>query len=173
MKKVYFSTNSLTKHKYFLVDDKDYQRVNKFKWRVDDSKNCKSKKHLKRHLIIVRCATSKEKAAGAPKTIKLHRFIFKLKKEDKRVVDHVNRTKWYDATRKNLRLATIQENNRNLKRINKTGYRGVTKSKNGYVANICHNGNINYIGYFKCPKEAHRAYKKAAKKLHGKFAFGG
>jgi len=74
----------------------------------------------------------------------------------------------------NLRAATISQVKCSAKRpkSNSSGYKGVYlhKKKNKYIAQIKKNKKYYYLGSFYTPKEAHKAYCKAAKKLHGEFA---
>ena len=55
---------------------------------------------------------------------------------------------------------------------NTCGYKGVSFNKkiNKYSAQINKLGKHYNLGFFDTPKEAHKAYCKAAKKLHGEFA---
>lgn len=73
----------------------------------------------------------------------------------------------------NLRLATRQENQRNvgLTSSNTTGFKGVSMfSKSGKFRSDIRIGNkTKYLGQFETPEEAHKAYVSAAKKLHGEF----
>lgn len=105
---------------------------------------------------------------------KLHRVILErvlgreLLKDE--FVDHINMN-GLDNRRENLRLATHQQNlaNRTMTKQNKTGYKGVSKKKNRFVAQIHINGRNKTIGYFKTPEEAHEAYCKKAKEIYGEF----
>jgi hypothetical protein len=74
----------------------------------------------------------------------------------------------------NLRAATASQIRCNAKRgINNTsGFKGVgfNKQVGKYKAAIVKKKKFYHLGYFDTPKEAHKAYRKAAKKLHGEFA---
>lgn len=74
----------------------------------------------------------------------------------------------------NLRVATSQQNKRNEPRrsSNTSGYKGVCKHTNcdRWVAQIRDGITVRYIGLFRTPEEAHEAWKKAARELHGEFA---
>jgi hypothetical protein len=61
------------------------------------------------------------------------------------VCDHINRNKMRN-TRDNLRFVSIQENNqnKNLYANNTTGYRGVFRYKNKFMAQVKHGGRIVY-----------------------------
>lgn len=92
------------------------------------------------------------------------------------LVDHENRDK-DDQRIENLRPATHEQNSRNMGRnsANTTGFKGVAVfNKSGkptrYRALIRANGKRTFLGIFDTPEEAHEAYCKAAKDLHGEFA---
>jgi len=88
-------------------------------------------------------------------------------------IDHINGINT-DNRIENLREATISQNlhNRGPNKSNTTGYKGVTfnKREKKYKAAIGVNGRRICLGSFDCPKEAHKAYCKAANNLHGEFA---
>jgi hypothetical protein len=77
-------------------------------------------------------------------------------------------------TRSNLQLATIAENNHNarIRQDNTSNFKGVCwhKAAAKWTAQIQVNGKHKYLGLFATPEEAHEAYCKAAKELHGEFA---
>lgn len=78
------------------------------------------------------------------------------------VIDHINGNK-SDNRLKNLRLATVSENNLNKSSAvkNQTGYRGVYRTRQGrYEAQIRRNGVKRYLGTFACPKEASEIFQK-------------
>jgi hypothetical protein len=87
------------------------------------------------------------------------------------VVDHINGNT-LDNRRSNLRVCTRAENGRNRARNQRhsTGYKCVAPHRSGYIARIQHNGRRIFLGCFKSPEEAHRAYERAANELHGEFA---
>lgn len=72
----------------------------------------------------------------------------------------------------NLRLANSAQNNSNRSFNGAVGFKGVYWNKSGkaYRAQIQINGRRIYLGSFATPEEAHEAYVKAAKELHGEFA---
>lgn len=74
----------------------------------------------------------------------------------------------------NLREATASQIRCNAKRgINNTsGFKGVVFNKQvgKYKAAIVKKKKFYHLGYFDTAEEAHKAYRKAAKKLHGEFA---
>jgi len=76
-----------------------------------------------------------------------------------------------------LRLATHSENmwNSHKRKNNTSGEKGVTwsKSANAWIASIWAFGIRKHLGVFKTVSQAHEAYVKAAKLMHGKFMNGG
>jgi len=74
----------------------------------------------------------------------------------------------------NLRAANQSQVNcyRKTKKTTNSGYKGVClhKQTGKYIAQISKNKKQYHLGLFNTPKEAHKAYRKAAKKLHGEFA---
>ena len=76
--------------------------------------------------------------------------------------------------RSNLRPATKSENAMNTAAHddNKSGFKGVTyhKPRKKWAASICRNGQRKYLGLHPTAEAAHKAYVKAAKEYHGKFA---
>lgn len=74
----------------------------------------------------------------------------------------------------NLREATQSQINCSAqkRKDNTSGYKGIYLHKltGRYVAQITKNKKYYHLGFFDTPKEAYKAYCKAAKKLHGEFA---
>lgn len=91
-------------------------------------------------------------------------------------IDHVNGDP-SDNRIGNLREATHSQNqhNRVAYKNNTSGYKGVSWNKGAckWQASIRLRGKLRNLGMFNCPKEAHAAYCRAAKELHGEFANGG
>ncbi len=71
----------------------------------------------------------------------------------------------------NLRLADDVKNsaNRRLSRRNTSGFKGVTKRGDRYIAQIAHLGINRHLGIFETAETAHAAYCEEAKKIHGAF----
>ena len=152
----------LTQGKFAIVDKKDFDFLNQFKWFAYKSDN---NFYAKRSVIAF------ENGIKKTKTIRMHRFILKAKKGQ--YVDHVNHN-GLDNRRKNLRLCSNAENIRNQRKraCNTSGFRGVYwhGQTQKWIAQI----KVNYkgiaLGYFENKIDAAIAYDKAAIKFHKKFA---
>lgn len=136
---------------YTLVDNKEFILVNKWKWHLTDSG------YVSRNYWIKNVCFK----------ISLHRFLLSPPKGKE--VDHKNNNR-LDNQRKNLRICTRFENQRNYKKQknNTSGFKGVTwhKKMKKWVAQI----QSKFIKAFDSKEEAALAYDKRAKKLFGKFA---
>lgn len=73
---------------------------------------------------------------------------------------------------KNLREATHPQNNWNRPktRVNKSGFKGVKIVQHGFTARITHNKRTVLLGSFSSAILAAKAYDRAARKYHGRFA---
>lgn len=152
----------LTQGKFAIVDDEDYDRlVAMGSWHFD-------KGYAKRTLNY-----KKPNGKRSKKSLWMHRVIMGLDFGDKRQVDHINHDT-LDNRRSNLRISSHAENQRNSRKPknNTSGYKGVSFHKNSkkYQARLSFKDKEIYIGLFECPKEAAKAYNKAARKYHGEFA---
>jgi hypothetical protein len=146
----------LTKGKFALVDDEDYEWLSKEKW-----------------CFTGRYAIAAGKRKNKPSVL-MHRLIVKTPKGME--TDHINHDR-LDNRKENLRICTHSENMRNqLKNSkNKTGYKGVRFleyriSKNPWNAYIKINHQFVNLGFYSTPEDAARKYDQAAKELFGDFA---
>lgn len=102
----------------------------------------------------------------------MERILGRLLNEDE-LVDHINGN-GLDNRRQNIRLATTAQNNVNSRRRsdNVSGHKGVywRKDKKKWCAEIHAYGKKTRLGYFDTLEDAHQAYCRAAKELHGEFA---
>jgi hypothetical protein len=141
----------LSKGAYAIIDDIDFEEINKFKW----------------HFASVGYAATKY----SNKILYLHRLILKAKKGQE--VDHINRNK-LDNRRSNLRFVSRSLNiiNAGLRITNKSGFKGVwwNKDKKKWTAEIWRNYKKKHLGHFLDKEEAALAYNKAAKVYFGDFA---
>lgn len=150
----------LTKGKFALVDDADYQWLNQWKWFAVKRR---------RTFYAMRVLYKKSKYHC---TVIMHRLILGITdiKIDSDHIDHNG----LNNQRYNLREATHRENmkNRSAARYSTSKYLGVSKRINSdlWRAKLQSNGISIHIGYFIDEKDAALAYNKAAIARHGEFA---
>lgn len=89
--------------------------------------------------------------------ILLHRHI--MNAEDNELIDHKDRN-GLNNQRNNLREASFSFNARNVsaRRNNTSGFKGVHKQGNGWVAYVTENRRRIYLGYYESKEQAARAY---------------
>ena len=144
----------LTKGYEAIVDDKDFDFLNQWKWYFA-------------HGYAVR---TQNNYPNKPFQVRMHRII--LGTPEGMDSDHINRDR-LDNRRSNLRICNRSQNISNtFLRSNKSGYKGVEwhKASQKWQARIRFYGKRLQLGVFKTALSAHRAYNKAARKYHGKFA---
>jgi len=143
----------VTKGKYVLVDNTDFNELSKYKWHTD----------LRSIARYIKGSNNKR--------IKIHRQIMNCPKGME--VDHKDGN-IFNNQRKNLRICTHAENGKNQKKPknNTSGYKGVSwyKKLNKWAAKIKVNYKGKHLGYFDTKEEAYKAYCKACIKYHGEFA---
>lgn len=146
----------LTQNKYALVSDKDFSSLNRFKWYAHfDGCNWYAQRR-------------KPGPRGTSVIIRMHKQI--LGDIGSLEPDHKD-SNGLNNRRNNLRVATHQQNVQNRKIYTSiTGYKGVRKYSNKFVAVIGINHTRKRLGYFATAKQAARAYNKAACKYFGRFA---
>lgn len=155
----------LTQGKFAIVDEEDFEFINQWKW-------CAVRKANKyyatrKYMLSYDRATKKVKN----KTVYMHRLIRSAGIGEE--IDHINGDS-LDNRKENLRFCTHMENlqNRPVRSIAKSGYKGVTwdkKVKKWFVRCTANNVNI-HGGYFLDKDEAARVYNALAIKHHGEFA---
>lgn len=145
----------LTKNKFVLVDDSDFEWLNQWKW-------CFHSGYAVRRMPF-----------EASRFIYMHRLIASPREDEQ--VDHINMDR-LDNRRENLRVATKSQNmqNRGKQMNNTSGFKGVSldkrKKNKKWRANI-HIGTKDVsLGYFLTPEEAAIAYNMAALEHHGAYA---
>ena len=149
----------LTKGKFALVDDKDYEWLNRWKWQS----SIKSKvSYAQRHIY--------DKDNKRYTTIQMHRLINDT--PDGLITDHIN-FNGLDNRRKNLRSVTHRQNISHQNRVTSSKYTGVSwsKSAKAWRANIMHNLKLRVIGYYDEEIEAHKAYQEALSLLPEAFSY--
>lgn len=140
------------------VDDEDFEYLSQWKWRPS---NCgKLRPAYAIRLVYI--------GGGKTKPLRMHREVIKTKAG--MFTDHINGDT-LDNRKKNLRQCTLLENSRNKRsKRGATGFKGVQKRHNAFVARIRVSGVRIYLGYFKSAIEAAKAYDTAAVKHFGDFA---
>ena len=148
----------LSQNKVALVDDEDYNRLNKVRWYA----------HKERDIWYA----DRKNGGGKPLVIRMARQI--MKNPIGMFVDHIDGN-GLNNQKSNLRICTNAENlhNRGVQKNNTTGYKGVCwdKEKGKYRASISFECKRINLGRFSSKREAAIAYNKAAIKYHGEFAY--
>jgi hypothetical protein len=152
----------LTKGQVALVDDEDFEYLNAYKW------HAKWDEHTNTYYAVrtERCADGKRRP------LLMHRVVLGLTRGDGVIGDHRDPRQTLTNTRKNLRVATVAQNNRN-RRANKNGaggLKGIYRSHSGWRAEIKVDGKRRYLGTRPTRDEAHALYAVAAHELYGEFA---
>lgn len=145
-------TIELTQGKYAIVDDEDYEYLNRFDWYYNANYAIRS----------VRINRKK-------KAVLMHRVI--LNTPEGMLSDHINHDT-LDNRKINLRICTRAQNGMNSykSKHNKSGFKGVHKFRDKYRAQITFNKKVKTLGFFETTIEAAQIYNKAALKYHGEFA---
>ena len=140
----------LTREKYALVDDADFEMLNVFKW------------------FYTKVGYAARDYGN--KRIYMHRFLANTPVDMQ--TDHVNRDR-LDNRRENLRIVTKSQNmmNGNIRsgKIH-SQYRGVTRNKYSWVAQIQYNKKHINLGSFSNEESAAKAYNRMAKCLFRQYA---
>lgn len=141
-----------------LVDDEDYEELNKYRWFCSNG-------------YVVRGRYSRETKKTS--SVRIHRVI--MNPPDYMDVDHINHNK-LDNRKENLRVCTASGNQMNRDKFltrNTSGYKGVSWSKDHrkWDARIKKDGKNYWLGLFVDVKEAHKAYQQKAKELFGEFNY--
>jgi hypothetical protein len=148
----------LSQNKTAIVDDSDYERINRWKWSAHSNKGKWYAVRFVGTWPLQECIRMHRTILDAPAGVLI----------DHRDGDGLNNT------RSNLRLCNTIQNaqNRNKQINNTSGYKGVSWAKwaNSYRAQIWDNTKKIHLGYFKNAEDAARAYDVAAQKYHGEFA---
>jgi len=144
----------LTKNKFAIVDEQDYERLARFKWCVSYT----GRKKLYACRMVGR------------RVIRMHREI--MRAPGGMVVDHIDGN-GLNNCRANLRVCTHAQNLCNRRKYRgATPYKGVfyRRDRNKYYARISLGGVKHYLGLYDDPVEAARAYDRKARELHGPYA---
>lgn len=143
---------------FALVDDEDFEELNKHKWFAQKGVNT---------YYATRRLTPK---SSTNKCTQMHRAIMGMIKGI--AYDHIDGN-GLNNQRSNLRIATKQQNMFNsIHRGGASVYKGVSykiESKK-WRASITYNQKHIHLGYFGTEIEAARVYDAKAKELHGEYA---
>lgn len=160
MKKIPLGSHSDIE-RYALVDDEDFERVNRYRWYA--SRDIQGLSYACRSI-----KTEDNKTA----IVLMHRFIMNAEKGE--IVEHKKRN-GLDNRRKNLRACTSAQvqAGKKLGKNSQTGYKGISwiVKRGHYTARIGRDNKMIYLGSFDNPIDAARAYNEEAVKLYGEFAF--
>lgn len=141
-----------------MVDDADFEELNKFKWYADKIGNTF---YAKRRAFVGDKYTA----------VYMHRHILMPPKNI--VVDHKNHN-GLDNQRSNLRECTRGQNqiNQRSQKNSSSKYLGVSwsKERKKWQAHCCKNYKVYSCGRFDNEADAALAYNELAKRLHGEFA---
>lgn len=142
----------------FYFDLEDYDKIKDICWYINN----------KGYVVGHVCGSNK-------KQVRMHQIVFPT--ENGYIADHIISYRKNDNRKSNLRKATQQQNcmNRKISRNNTSGYPGVSfnKRRNKWVAYICIDNKLYYLGGFKYKKDAIAARKKAEKEKFGEFRYKG
>ena len=142
---------------YVLVDDDDFEWLNKYKW------------HCNKYGYAVK---THKKLNGIRSKLFMHGLL--IYRFPSMQVDHINGNK-LDNRKENLRIVTPQQNTWNTKKSksNTSGYRGVywhSQCKKWYSQIRTNKKKTIHLGMFNNKEDAASAYNKAALIQRGKFA---
>lgn len=147
----------LTRGQFAIVDSKNYEWLNQWKWHAT---KCKTTYYAVRHDPL-----------NHKKLIRMHRIVIPVSKSQQ--IDHINHNGLCNQE-DNLRVCDQTENNRNARpwRNCSSAKKGVSwnKGHDKWSASITVNKRKQHLGYFSNEKKAASAYDEAAKKLFGEFA---
>lgn len=150
----------LTKGQFTLVDDEDFERLNKWKWYAH--KGTSTFYACRRENVAYKKYVS----------ISMHRYLLGLS-DSKTMADHKDGN-GLNNQRANLRGATRSQNaaNSRNRKDGSSKYKGVswTVRDKRWAANIDLNSVRISLGYFINEADAAIAYNEAAIKYHGQFA---
>ena len=158
----------LTRGKFALVDDRDYEELSRFKWHTMFSPTNGN---------FYAARDGRNLARDKGRYVVMHRQILGIC--DRNIsVDHKNHN-GLDNRKSNLRVCTASQNMMNRRGAQKnstTGWRGVYIDKRNpirkFYSEIRAGKKKIFLGYFKTVSEARRAYASANRKYYGEFGGG-
>lgn len=155
----------LTRGKFTIVDEDDYEKLMKYSWAWVPSTGSQSGGGY--------AVRKGNKRRGEPRTVQMHREILGLKKDEKVMVDHKNINS-LDNRKQNLRLVNVQQNgfNRQKPIMDSTSrYKGVLRRKNAtkWMARIKFNGRHVELGSYISEEKAAAVYNFASRIFFGRY----
>lgn len=143
--------------KIIFIDDEDLEKVSKYQWKINK----------RRHKFYAQ-AWVKE----TDQTTMMHRLIMDVTIGDSKVVIDHKDGNGLNNVKSNLRVCTNKQNcwNRGLDKNSKTGFRGVNRRGNGYIARIRVDDKLIHLKWTKDINIAVQAYNEAAIKYYGEYA---
>lgn len=150
-----------------LVDDEDYERVSRYRWRLSPKRH---HRYAQAHIRTEYHPDGRRKCVGES----MHRLVMGCVPGDGQVVDHCNND-GLDNRKENLRLGGWNGNNRNRQPVQgrSSKYKGVTFFKRDRLwrASIkLDSPKRIQLGSFKDERDAALAYDFAARQHYGEFA---
>jgi len=157
----------LSQGKVALVDECDYERINKHRWYAKENRKSGT-------FYAFRNIPVGEPGSLKQRSVSMHREVMGLEFGDPREVDHREQSQTLDNRRSNLRVATHSQNqgNQRINKTNSSGFKGVywyQKSRK-WGSVIVKDGKRLYLGYHSLKEDAARAYDRGALKHFGEFA---
>jgi hypothetical protein len=154
-------TIQLTRGFNTLVDEADFEQVNRYRWNAWAYHRLRYARRLER----VGAGKGRERKYRA---MFVHRLILDAPAD--KDVDHCN-SDGLDNRKANLRLVTPSQNSQNNRKFQGASkFKGVHRCRNRWVSYICISGKMKYVGCFHAEQEVARAYDAAARKHFGEFA---
>ena len=143
----------LTQGKVTLVDDNDFEELNKHKWFARKDYNT---------FYVLR--QSSTKGGIKRRTLLMHRIIMNC--PEKLQIDHIDGD-GLNNQKANLRVVTTRQNKQNIHIKTASKYPGVSWHKTGktWQANIRIGNRKRYLGMFEKEEDAYAAYLVAEKVL--------
>lgn len=149
----------LTQGKFALVDDNDFENLNKYNWYTDKRGDTF---YARRKFPM---------GGGKQTSVGMHTMIMGIPKGMS--TDHIDGN-GLNNQRDNLRVCTSGENQRNRGKTirNTSGFKGVHWSKRDrrWQARIGVDGTRIYLGNFKNKIDAYDAYCRGCERFHGNFS---
>jgi len=144
--------------KFAIVDDSDFEKLNKFKWYLNTG-----------YAVTAKYVKGSGRKNQKQIRILMHRLIINCKKGE--IIDHINGNK-LDNRKVNLRICNFSENIRNSsKRKNCISrFKGVSKLNKKWRCRLTLNYKEIHIGTFENEIQAAMAYDISSRDLYGEFA---